>query len=196
MKDVPIIPIMMGTILVLVIINGHRMSRQNEAKSNYSMAGGIDAHLSKAREAFLEDNKWAFRREMQDASVLLSKESHCKTCLDHDIAQETIQSIVEIKDNYERGVLNLDKMNEVFGKIITSLAKNHITYTVDHIGELKDEFYLEDAVRHLKYSMEYASSDVKEKEALAMAALEEALINHHLDPERTKKILNEVISGI
>ncbi|MDA0195086.1 MAG: hypothetical protein O2887_09230 [Bacteroidetes bacterium] len=196
MKNIPIIPILMWTIMVLVIINGHRVSRKSEAKANYSMAGGVDAHLSKARNAFIENDKWNFLREMEDASVLLSKEAFCEKCLDHDVAKEGLSSIVDIKHKYERGVLTIELMNQAFGNVINSLAKNHIIYTLEHMGEINEEFYLEDAVRHLKYSMEFASSDIKEKEELAKAALEEALINHELDPEQTKRILDAVVAGI
>ena len=92
-------------------------------------------------------------------------------------------------------MLELEEMDKVFGIIITSLAKNHIVYTLEHLSDL-DEFYLEDAIRHLNFSMKYVNEEVREKEKIATATLEKALSSHQIDEEEARKVLKEVVSGI
>ncbi len=93
-------------------------------------------------------------------------------------------------------MLELEEMDKVFGIIITSLAKNHIIYTLEHLTDLDDEFYLEDAIRHLKFSMKYVDEEVREKEKIATTTLEKALSSHQIDEEEARKVLKEVVSGI
>ena len=196
MKNFPFIPMIMITVMTLVIIHGHKVSRQNENKANYSMAAGVDAHLTTARKAFIDQDNFVFNHALADAMALIAKEAYCEKCIDKEIAEKSLQPLVDIKHKYEANDLQLEDMDKVFGSIITALAKNHIVYTIEHLAEDEKEFYLQDAVRHLKFSMKYVDKDVQEKEKIATDALENALTTHEIDPEETKKVLEEVVSGI
>ena len=90
---------------------------------------------------------------------MLSKEAFCDDCIDKETAQNSLRPLIDIKHKYEQKTLELELMDQVFGKIITALAKNHILYTLEHLTEIEDEFYLEDAVRHLQFSMKYVDED-------------------------------------
>ncbi len=196
MKNFPFIPLIMITTMVMVIIHGHRESLKSAPKAEYSVAAGIDAHLTSARKAFMSNNRFVFNKQVQTATELLSKEAYCDDCIDKETALLSLPPLVEVKHKFERGELELAEMDKIFGRIITSLAKNHIMYTLEHLQEIDDEFYLEDAVRHLKFSMKYADEEVQEKEKAATETLEKALTNHQLDQVETKKVLQEVVSGI
>ena len=195
MKDFPIIPLIMCTTLTMIILHGLRVSRENNSKVEYSMAAGVDAHLTLARDAFLEEEEYEFKREMKKATELLSKEANCDKCIDKGVARESLAPLLSIKNKYESG-LGIDEMDRVFGEVIKALAKNHLTYTLENLNTIEDDFYLQDAIRHLKFSMKYLPKEVREKEKIAAATLEEALSNHEIDEELTKKILNEVVSSI
>jgi len=196
MKNFPFIPLIMWTTLILVIINGHRVSRNSKPKVEYSMAAGVDAHLTEARKAFIDMDNFRFANEIEKTLSYLSKEAYCDKCIDKAIAKESLGPLVDIKHRFERGILTVEEMDQVFGTIITALAKNHINYTFENLKDIEDEFYIEDAIRHLKFSMKYATEDTRHNEEIATAILEEALKNHEIDEEITKKILDEVLSGI
>ena len=197
MKNFPFIPLIMITTMIMIIIHGHRVSRETQPKAVYSTAAGVDAHLASARDAFISDDSFVFRKELEKATELISKEAYCDNCIDKQIALQSLPMLVDVKHKYQQELLDLDELDRVFGQVITALAKNHILYTIDHLTEEEAEFYLEDAVRHLKYSMKYASNEeLKEKERVATNALEEALKKHQIDEEKAKKLLEEVVKSI
>ena len=136
MKNFPFIPVIMITAMAMIIIHGHRVSRETAPKAEYSMAAGIDAHLTTARKAFISHDRFIFKKELISATELLTKEAYCEDCLDKEIAEQSLPSLVDIRHQYESETLELEHMDKVFGEIITSLAKNHIVYTYpvfDHI---------------------------------------------------------------
>ncbi len=136
-KNFPFIPLIMWTTLMMVIIHGHKVSRQNKSKVEYSMAAGVDAHLTEARSAFLAADDYTFEKELSTATKLLSKEAHCDKCIDKEVAKESLAPLLSIKHKYQRDNLQLGDMDSVFGKIITALAKNHIIYKRFTIGQAK-----------------------------------------------------------
>ena len=50
----------MITTMVMVMIHGHKVSRESTPKAEYSKAAGIDAHLTAARKAFVAEDRFCF----------------------------------------------------------------------------------------------------------------------------------------
>ncbi|MEQ9423971.1 MAG: hypothetical protein RJQ09_06110 [Cyclobacteriaceae bacterium] len=196
MKDVPIIPIVMWTAFVVIIFNSHRVGQKSQVKVEHSMAAGVDAHMSNAREAFIKSERIPFLNEVEEVTKLLTKEAYCDDCIDSKVAKENLPRMIDLRNAYYNNDLRIETIDKVFGSIVKALAKNHLLYTLEHIGEIKDEFYLEDAIRHLKYSMEYAPEELREKEAIAKATLEEALLNHNLDSADAREALEAVVTEL
>ncbi len=82
MKNFPFIPLIMVTAMVMIIIHGLQVSRESAPKAEYSMAAGVDAHLTAARIAFIAENNFVFKKELTAATDLLSKEAFCDRCID------------------------------------------------------------------------------------------------------------------